>query len=349
MKKIKTGKALMRFSAVLLTVISLLTVAAAVPLGAETAEIDTSAAEVSLPAERLIPGGMAFGVRMQTKGLIVVGITKVGSRSPAEEADIRVRDVILSIDGKEVNSADEVTDAIGQSGGRPLRVTILRAGKTGIRTLKPEKSADGVYKAGIWIRDSTAGIGTVTYIDPESGNFGGLGHGICDADTGDLVPLRTGTATEVTIAGVKKGVKGVPGELKGYLTAKDEGILYANTEVGVFGKLDTVPASETIAVAGCGDVREGKAEIRCTLDGNGIGTYQVELSSISRSGGETKNFMITVTDPVLLEKTGGIVQGMSGSPVIQNGKLIGAVTHVLITDPKKGYGIFIENMLSHSV
>lgn len=339
----------MRFSAVLLTVISLLTVAAAVPLGAETAEIDTSAAEVSLPAERLIPGGMAFGVRMQTKGLIVVGITKVGSRSPAEEADIRVRDVILSIDGKEVNSADEVTDAIGQSGGRPLRVTILRAGKTGIRTLKPEKSADGVYKAGIWIRDSTAGIGTVTYIDPESGNFGGLGHGICDADTGDLVPLRTGTATEVTIAGVKKGVKGVPGELKGYLTAKDEGILYANTEVGVFGKLDTVPASETIAVAGCGDVREGKAEIRCTLDGNGIGTYQVELSSISRSGGETKNFMITVTDPVLLEKTGGIVQGMSGSPVIQNGKLIGAVTHVLITDPKKGYGIFIENMLSHSV
>ena len=349
MEKQKTAKSAVRFSVILLTLFTVLLIAAAAPLHAETAQPVNAGANRSEQTARLIPGGMAFGVRIRTKGVIVVGITKIGNRSPAEEADIRVRDVILAIDGKEVNSADEITDAVSGSGGSPLRITVSRSGKTGVRTLKPEKSAEGIYKAGIWIRDNTAGIGTVTYIDPATGNFGGLGHGISDVDTGDLIPLRTGTVTEVTIAGVKKGTKGVPGELKGYLNAKEEGVLFSNTAAGVFGKLDIVPAAETVAVADCGEVKEGKAEIRCTLDGNGIGTYQVEISSINRSRGENKNFMITVTDPVLLEKTGGIVQGMSGSPVIQNGKLIGAVTHVLITDPKKGYGIFIENMLSNSI
>lgn len=341
MDKRRTEKKTVRMLLLLLAVVGTLCAVSSFPFFAGNEE--TAGRE----NERLlIPGGMAFGVRIETRGVIVVGITKTGRRTPAEEADIRVRDVILAIDGKEVNSADEVTDAIRNSGGVPLRFTVSRGGKTSVKTLTPEKSDEGGYKAGIWIRDGTAGIGTVTFIDPSDGRFGGLGHAICDADTGQLIPLRTGTVTGVTIAGVKKGVKGVPGELKGYLTASEEGTLFSNTAVGVFGLMNEIPEAETVTVANRNEVREGPAQIRCTLDGNGIGSYDVMISSVDRSPGETKSFMITVTDPDLIVKTGGIVQGMSGSPVIQNGKLIGAVTHVLVSDPGKGYGIFIDRMLS---
>ncbi|MCQ2425834.1 MAG: SpoIVB peptidase [Lachnospiraceae bacterium] len=343
MEKRRTEKKTVRLIVLLLAVIGTLCAAASFPFFAENEE---AAGRES--ARLLIPGGMAFGVRIETRGVIVVGITKTGRRSPAEEADIRVRDVIVAINGKEVNSADEVTDAVSNSGGAPLRFTVSRGGKTAVKILTPEKSAEGGYKAGIWIRDGTAGIGTVTFIDPSDGSFGGLGHGICDVDTGELVPLRTGTVTGVTIAGVKKGVKGIPGELKGYLTADEDGSLFSNTAVGVFGRLNEIPDAQPIEVADRNEVREGPAGILCTLDGSGIGSYDVTISSVDRSGSETKSFLITVTDSRLIGKTGGIVQGMSGSPVIQNGKLIGAVTHVLVSDPEKGYGIFIDRMLSET-
>lgn len=338
---------LFRFTVFLFVWIAAITAASSLPLFAETGET-VYLAETKNEEKRLIPGGMAFGVQIRTKGVMVVGLTKTERGSPAEEAGIRVRDLILAIDGKEVGSADEVTEAIRNSGGKALTVTVLRCGKTATHTLKPERGPDGGYKAGIWIRDSTAGIGTVTFIDPSDGKFGGLGHGICDTDTGELMPLRTGTVTDVTIAGVKKGVRGVPGELKGYLNAEEEGTLFSNTTVGVFGQLYEIPDESPLPAADRNEVREGPAEIRCTLDGNGVGTYRVELSAVNRSGSTGKNFIITVTDPELIEKTGGIVQGMSGSPVIQNGKLIGAVTHVLVSDPQKGYGIFIDTMLSQT-
>ena len=339
------NRKLFRFTILLFAWIAAITTSMSLPLFAETGET-VYLAETKAEKQLLIPGGMTFGVQIRTKGVMVVGMTKTERRSPAEEAGIRVRDVILAIDGKEVCSAVEVTDAIRNSGGKPLTVTVIRGGKTESHTLNPERGQDGGYKAGIWIRDSTAGIGTVTFIDPENGNFGGLGHGVCDTDTGELMPLRTGTVTDVTIAGVKKGVKGVPGELKGYLNAEEEGTLFSNTTVGVFGQLYEVPDAVALPVADRNEVREGPAEIRCTLDGNGIVTYRVELSAVNRSGSTGKNFIITVTDPELIEKTGGIVQGMSGSPVIQIGNLVGAVTHVLVSDPQKGYGIFIDTMLS---
>ncbi len=293
----------------------------------------------------VLPGGMAFGARIGTKGVTVSALTKINGFSPAERAGIRVKDVITGIGGKEINTADEITSAIRSSGGKTVRFTVVRNGKEFTAEVLPEKDATGEYKAGVWIRDTTSGIGTVTYIDPQTGNFGGLGHGICDPETGGLVPLRWGSAIQVTIAGVRKGGKGTPGELKGYFGAGETGAIGSNTPAGVFGTFDEIPEGELLPVGDPGSVAPGEAEIRCTLDGNGIGTYRVELSSIAIHGNGLKNFVITVTDPELLKKTGGIVQGMSGSPVIQNGHLIGAVTHVLISDPTKGYGTFLENML----
>ena len=302
---------------------------------------------------RVLPGGMPFGVKMFTKGILVVGISDVesekGTFSPAHEAGIRVKDIICKINGKEINSAEELTEIVEKSGGVPLKVTLLRDGKELTVTLQPVRhKTEQTYKAGVWIRDSTAGIGTVTFILPEDGSFGGLGHGICDVDTGDLMPLLRGSVMDVTISGVIPGTPGTPGELKGYFNSHKTGTMLKNSAAGVYGVLSQIPQTPftQIPIALKDEIHEGNATVLCTLDENGIGSYDIQISNINRSGGDLKGFVITVTDPVLLGKTGGIVQGMSGSPVLQDGKLIGAVTHVLINDPARGYGIFIENMLS---
>ncbi len=302
----------------------------------------------------LYPGGMAFGVKLYTKGVIVVGLSDIaaddGSTSnPASEAGIRIKDIITEINGKEVNSAAEVTAAIEGCDGNAVTVKLMRGESECNFTLKPEySSADGKYKAGIWIRDSTAGIGTVTYIDPSSGAFAGLGHGICDIDTEELMPLLKGSVVNVTVSGITKGLKGTPGELKGFFGTANIGSLSANTRTGVYGKIDSIPsnlASKAIPIALKSEVQEGEACIYCTLDDNKVKQYSVNIERICDINSQTKNFIVEVTDQALLETTGGIVQGMSGSPIIQNGRIIGAVTHVLVNDPTRGYGIFIENML----
>ena len=198
------------------------------------------------------------------------------------------------------------------------------------------------------MRDSASGIGTVTFVDPESGLFGGLGHGVCDGDTGALVPLSRGSVLSVDLKGAVRGECGKPGELRGSFTGKRLGAVVTNSECGVFGILAKAPETPyaPMPVATAREVKEGSATVLCTLDGEGIREYAVEISHIDHSARPTKSFTVRVTDPALLEKTGGIVQGMSGSPIIQNGKLVGAVTHVLINDPTTGYGIFIENMLN---
>lgn len=295
------------------------------------------------------PGGMPFGVKLHTQGVIVVGIAPGDSQSPAYNAGIRVKDIITAISGKPVNSIDDVTKMVESSGGKPLDFTVTRGDSEYTFKVTPgwDKN-ENKYKAGIWIRDSTAGIGTITYILPQTLEFGGLGHGICDVDTGDLMPLLTGSVSDVTISGITRGRIGLPGELKGYFGAEEMGSLLANTNVGVYGVLTTMPqciATEPIPIALRHEVKEGDAVIYTTVDGNTIGEYSVKISNINRSDGETKSFIVTITDPRLLELTGGIVQGMSGSPILQNGRIVGAVTHVLINDPTKGYGIFIENML----
>jgi stage IV sporulation protein B len=200
----------------------------------------------------------------------------------------------------------------------------------------------------MWVRDSGAGIGTVTFIDPTTGAFGGLGHGICDADTGELMPMQRGIVTDVTITGVLPGAPGSPGELRGKFLPIKRGALIRNTECGVYGVFSSLPyAPEGPLPIACKDeLHTGEAYIWCTLDENGPSQYRVELSAINKNADGAKCFTVKVIDPALIAKTGGIVQGMSGSPIIQNEKIIGAVTHVLVNDPTTGYGIFIENMLN---
>ena len=302
---------------------------------------------------RLYPGGMPFGVRVQTKGVLVVGTSKVECESgvvePAARAGLCAKDVILAINDEPVHTVEEVTKRIEASGGAPLRLTIARGEEERTLTLVPTQAkADGKYRAGVWIRDSAAGIGTVSFIFPETGMFAGLGHGICDSDTGELMPLARGVVTDVSIVGVHKGKSGHPGELRGVFCAGKKGTLLKNTNTGVYGVFsqipETVPVAEPMAILPAESLTEGAAQIYCTV-GERMDKYDVRISKINPHA-ETKNFVVEVTDPRLLEQTGGIVQGMSGSPVVRDGKLIGAVTHVLINDPTRGYGIFIENMLN---
>jgi len=302
----------------------------------------------------LHPGGMPFGVKFQTKGVLVVGVSDVickeGKVSPCAEAGIKEKDIILKINGREVNTVEEVTDEIAKSDGKPITILILRNKKEINVTLIPRKSqADGVYRAGLWVRDSTAGIGTVTFINPVNNSFAGLGHGICDADTGMLMPLRKGEISHVTICGVIRGASGAPGELKGYFSNESCGELLGNSESGVYGLFTEAPKnlSEPMKVAKAKEVKTGKAYILCTTDSSNVEKYEIEITKINSMTQNTKNFIIKVTDEKLLSKTGGIVQGMSGSPIIQNGKIVGAVTHVMVNDPKSGYGIYIGNMLKN--
>lgn len=302
--------------------------------------------------EEVYVGGMAFGVKFFTEGVLVVGLADINTFSgvlcPAREAGIQKGDIILSINGTPTTGATALRDTVAESGGEKLTLEIKRGKKTFKTTLYPALCGEtNTYKGGLWVRDSTAGIGTVTYIKKD-GSFAGLGHGICDSDTGALMPLGRAVVVDVEVKDVKMGKVGSPGELRGSFGKIKRGVIEKNTETGVYGTIDDCSALLTtpMAVGKKGELREGKAFIYTTLDGNAPYKYEIEIEKIYKDAGKTKNFLIRVTDKGLLEKAGGIVQGMSGSPIIQKGKLVGAVTHVLINDPTRGYGIFIENMLN---
>lgn len=294
----------------------------------------------------LIPGGMVFGVRFFTEGVLVVGIPE-SSGSPAYAAGVRVNDVILKVDGVSISDADSLSRAVDAGGGSPVEFTCRRDGKEFCVTVTPRLEESG-YKTGIWVRDSGAGIGTVTFIDPKTGLFGGLGHGICDSDTGRPMPLGRGVLLGVSINGITKGAAGDPGEIRGSFKPEKLGAVTGNTDCGIFGIYSEIPKSiyGAIPIAHKDEVRGGAATILCTLADGECKEYKVELSSIDPTAEGGRCFTVKVTDSDLIAQTGGIVQGMSGSPIIQNGKLVGAVTHVLINDPTRGYGIFIENMLA---
>ena len=300
---------------------------------------------------RLCPGGMPFGVKLSTKGVLVVGICDVesgaGKLSPAKDAGVRQGDVITAVNKKELKNGDEFAEIVASSGGDALTLSVERDEKKQEYKVTPVLSSDNSYKLGLLIKDRAAGIGTVTFYDPENKTFGGLGHGICDAATGMLLPMSDGGVFAVRIDGVNRGESGAPGELKGYFASGKLGSLYANTDNGVFGALSEAPngVGQALPIGIKSELKEGKATIRCTVGEKGIDEYDIKISKIDINSDSNKNFVIEVTDRGLLDITGGIVQGMSGSPIIQDGKLVGAVTHVLINDPTKGYGIFIENML----
>ncbi len=302
---------------------------------------------------KLAIGGMPFGVKFTTEGVLVVGFAEMNGhgKNPAYEAGLRVRDVITNINGKPVNSAHELSDAVEGSGGAQVEITYRRDGnESSVRMTPFYDSGECKYKTGVFVRDSGAGIGTVTYIVPETGEFAGLGHGICDTETGALIPIRRGIVSNVVINGIVKGAAGAPGEIKGYFKSDKTGSLFGNTDCGVYGIFSPIPTELTVLDIGLrGEVHDGDAYIMCTLDDGGKPEkYSVRISSINQDAEKGKCFTVKITDKELLSQTGGIIQGMSGSPIIQDGKLIGAVTHVMINDPTMGYGIFIENMLANS-
>lgn len=303
----------------------------------------------------LIPCGTPFGIKMFTNGVVIVGTADIqtanGNVNPANISGLRVGDVITAIDGKKVTTNAEVGDIVSGGSGESVKMTVKREEQTFNVNVQPVKSeTDGTYKAGLWVRDSTAGIGTLTFYNPSTKSYGGLGHGVCDSDTNEIMPLLNGEIVPVTISGVAKGQKGSPGELKGYFSTDTAmGTLDLNVAQGVYGLLNSTPKGQALEVSMKQDVKAGAAQIMTTIDGNGPQYFNVEIEKIDyRDNVQSKNMVLHITDEKLLEATGGIVQGMSGSPILQNGKIIGAVTHVFVNDPTRGYGIFAENMLEVS-
>lgn len=301
----------------------------------------------------VIPCGTPFGIKLFTEGVIVVGMSDVetsgGLLNPAKQCGIQIGDIVISINGQSASSNEQIAALIQSSHGEPLEFRVRRGNKTFTTRLSPLVSeTDGQYKAGIWVRDSSAGIGTMTYYDPSSGCYGGLGHAVCDVDTQMIMPLFSGEIVRASINGVNPGHSGIPGELRGlFLESGAMGTLDMNSETGVFGTLyRRIPCRETVEIAYSQEIERGPATILCTTEGETPKEFSVTIERINAAdASETKNMVVSVTDPRLLSQTGGIVQGMSGSPILQNGKLIGAITHVFVNDPTRGYGIFIENML----
>ncbi len=296
------------------------------------------------PTERplLIPCGTPFGIKIRSEGVMVVS---VGSNSSAAKSGIKQGDVITSVNGTEVYTNEEISRAVQLSDGN-AQVVLKRGDSKICLSVPTEQNGDGTLKIGAWVRDSAAGIGTMTWYDPATGLFGGLGHAVSDVTTGQCVPLAGGEINAAEINGVVKGICGEAGELCGsFIPDKKTGTLLANTEVGVFGTTGEPINGEAIPMAFRQEVECGSAVILSTIDGGGVHEYDIEIERINlldMTG--SKSMVIKITDPELIEKTGGIVRGMSGSPIIQNGRLVGAVTHVLINDPTRGYAVFAESM-----
>lgn len=303
-----------------------------------------------LDNKEVIVGGAPIGIRLYSDGLVVVAVGRVNEnkKSPAEAAGIKEGDVIVSLNGKKAGTPNEFSKAIANSENAVTLGVVSGEEKREIAVMPEMSEYDNVKRIGLWVRDSTAGVGTLTFVDPLTMTYGALGHGVSDADTGVKFSVREGSVEKCTIADIKKGEKGTPGELKGAFLpdAKILGNITKNEKEGIFGSVKTIPDGESMPLGHKSEIKKGKAYIRTSLDGKTSADYEIEITKVSKnSKNPSKGFMIKVTDERLIEKTGGIVQGMSGSPIIQDGKLIGAVTHVLVNDPAKGYGIFIENML----
>ena len=309
----------------------------------------------TLPAVTVIPSGNIVGIKLYTKGVAVVATDSfnAGGReySPALSSGIKPGDIILAVNNEEVNSADKLSDLIESS---TLSLNILRDGKEQTIRIKPFIDPDtGRARLGLWVRDSCAGIGTMTFYRPDTGTYGALGHGLTDGDTGIVLPTSGGELTFASVLSIKKGKSGSPGELCGIFSADSTplGTLDTNSETGITGTLFKKDFSENDPCALCprNEIKCGKAYIYSCISGTDVQKYEIEILRVyNGEKGNSKDMLLRITDERLLRQTGGIVQGMSGSPIIQNGRIVGAVTHVFVNDPTRGYGIFIENMLAEA-
>ncbi len=312
--------------------------------------------EVS-PEKRLIPGGMALGVAMRTEGVLVVGISEAAEGvSPARDAGLRAGDVIHMVDGQRVTTAEELTGLLQSSRSDTVMIAYDRSGESRTALLTPYRDeAAGTVRLGAWVRDSTAGVGTLSFFDPDTGRYAALGHAITDGDTGAVLSVSEGQVLKADIVAVHKGAPGAPGELKGSFLREGEvlGNIRRNSILGIYGTMDSPAANplypEGLPIGLRSGVHTGAATILSSVDGNGVQAYAVEITRVNpQSAPAPKSMVIRVTDERLLAATGGIVQGMSGSPIIQDGRIIGAVTHVFVSDPTQGYGLYVDWMLQES-
>lgn len=302
----------------------------------------------------LVPVGQTVGVTLSLDGVAVAETSAVSSYdgkvyTPAADAGIKSGDIIKKINGRSASSAAELEETVSAGGGESIRIEYITDGKSKETDVQPVLSAeDGRYRLGVWVKDGVSGIGTITYYDPQNKNFGALGHEISDLSD-SAVQIIGGEILNADIVSVQKGTRGCPGELIGVFREGEEvlGTVNANTSIGLKGRMNDNfrPTEEAIPVASKEEITEGAAEILADIHDGEAERFSVEIEKINKNASGSKEMIIKVTDDALLERTGGIVRGMSGSPIIQNGKLVGAVTHVLINDPTRGYGIFMESML----
>lgn len=310
-----------------------------------------------LPRTKVIPVGTVAGVKLYTSGILVVGMSEIEGEDnqkhkPYANSGIEEGDTIIAVDNTKISSTQELINAVNKSEGKDVSIEYLHDNETTTCSITPVKTSNNEYKLGLWVRDSAAGVGTVSFYDANTKTFGALGHGITDIDTGELINIETGEFVTTRILNIAKGEVGSPGKIQGTIEGqRNIGNIYKNTKFGIYGTVENTAAlnldySKEMDVALREEIREGKATILCSLNGAKPEEYEIEIEKIYLENNyDNKSMKIKVTDDRLLEKTGGIIQGMSGSPIIQDGKFVGAVTHVLVNNPKEGYAVFGDIML----
>lgn len=310
-----------------------------------------------LPRTKVIPVGTVAGVKLYTSGILVVGMSEIEGEDnqkykPYANSGIEEGDTIIAVDNTKISSTQDLINVVNRSEGKDVSIKYVHDNETTTCSITPVKTSKNGYKIGLWVRDSAAGVGTVSFYDTNTRTFGALGHGITDIDTGELINIESGEFVTTRILNIAKGEAGNPGKIQGTLEGqKNIGTISKNTKFGIYGTVENSFAlnldySKEMDVALREEIREGKATILCSLDGEKPEEYEIEIEKIYLENNyDNKSMKIKVTDERLLNKTGGIIQGMSGSPIIQNGKFVGAVTHVLVNNPKEGYAVFGDIML----
>ncbi len=310
---------------------------------------------------QVIPIGLVSGIKLYTSGALVVGMSEIKGLDnqkykPYEGSGIEEGDTIIQIGENEINNADDLVNAVNQSNGEELNIFYIRNGRKEETRIYPLKTGENEYKLGLWVRDSAAGIGTMTYYEPKTGNFAALGHGIADIDTGELIDVGNGEFITTKVLSIIKGENGTPGKIQGSINDQSQiGTITKNSAFGIYGKVTDISklnanSGNLMDVALRKEIQLGKATMLCSLDEKNAEEYEIEIEKIYLNNDyDNKSMLIKVTDKRLIEKTGGIIQGMSGSPVIQNGKFIGAVTNVLVSDPTQGYVVFGDIMIKEGI
>lgn len=305
-----------------------------------------------IPKTTVIPIGKAIGMKMYTKGVLVVGLSEIDGQKPYEKTGIETGDKIVKINNTKINNTDELITCVNSSKGKEITITYISNNEEETAELKPVQTGENEYKLGLWVRDAAAGVGTLTFYEPQTGQFGALGHGINDVDTYELIDIANGELVTANIIDIVKGEDGTPGEIRGVIDGGTTiGTISKNTNYGVYGKVENMAKLNTnnkneIEVANRNEITTGKAQIMCELENGKIENYEIEIQKIFIENNQNnKSMLIKITDKNLIEKTGGIIQGMSGAPIIQNGKFVGAVTHVLVNDSKMGYAVFADLMI----